>query len=104
MKITVTESMFIDAFARCGRENQFTTGARRALYDWYTQLEDDTGEEIELDPIGVCCEWAEYGSLDELRESYPEECEGCEDLADAADRFDDPALLTEDDTILVLQS
>lgn len=100
MKITVTEYMFIDAFARCGRDKQFTTAARRALYDWYTQLEDDTGEEIELDPVGICCDWTEYGSIDELREAYPDECKGCESLAEAAERLDG-ALLTEDDTILV---
>ena len=69
MKITVTESMFVDAFDKCGRGNNFSREARVALFDWLSQVEEDCGEDWELDPIGICCEWSEL-SLDEVVSSY----------------------------------
>ena len=60
MKQNINQSQFIDAFASVGRKDQFSYDARVALYEYYTELEEETGEEIELDPIAVCCEWSEY--------------------------------------------
>ena len=60
MKQTVTEYQFVDSFRTCGRETQFSVAARRALFAHFEQFEEDTDTEIELDPIAVCCEWAEY--------------------------------------------
>ena len=70
MKHTVTETMFIEAFAKAGRSDQFSVDARQALYAYYSDLESETGEEVELDVVAICCEWAEY-TLDELRQDYP---------------------------------
>lgn len=60
MKTIVSEFQFVDSFRLCGRESQFTVPARRALFAHFEQFEEDTDTEIELDPIAVCCEWAEY--------------------------------------------
>jgi hypothetical protein len=60
MKQTITEPQFVEAFRACGRETQFSAPARRALFAHFEQFEEDTDTEIELDPIAVCCEWAEY--------------------------------------------
>jgi len=60
MKTIVSEFQFVDAFRACGRETQFSVAARRALFAHFEQFEEDTDTEIELDPIAVCCEWAEY--------------------------------------------
>ena len=68
MKITVTESDFRDAF-RSVRPDSFSYYALGELFEFFTQLEDDIGEEIELDPIAICCDWAEY-TLDELSSEY----------------------------------
>ena len=62
MKQTVTEFQFIEAFRHAGRESQFSVNARRALFAHFEQFEEDTDTEIELDPIAICCEWAEYPS------------------------------------------
>jgi hypothetical protein len=62
MKTTVTEFQFVEAFRLCGRETQFSVNARRALFDYLESFEHDSGTEIELDPIGICCEFAEYSS------------------------------------------
>jgi hypothetical protein len=62
MKQTITEYQFIEAFRHAGRETQFSVNARRALFAHLEDFEHDTRTEIELDPVGICCEWAEYPS------------------------------------------
>ena len=62
MKQTITEYQFVDSFRHAGRETQFTVPARRALFEYLEEFEEDTDTELELDPIALCCEWAEYWS------------------------------------------
>ena len=70
MKQTVTEYQFVDSFRACGRESQFTVAARRALFDHFENIEIWTDTEIELDPIGICCEFAEYPSALDAAKDY----------------------------------
>ena len=70
MKQVINFSQFVDSFRDAGRENQFTYNGKRALYDWFEQYEEDCNEEIELDVIAICCEYAEYSSLEELKADY----------------------------------
>ena len=70
MKQTITEYMFIEAFRHAGRESQFSVPARRALFEYLEEFEDSTGTEIELDPVGICCEWVEYPSALEAAKAY----------------------------------
>ena len=59
---TVTNYDFHDAFRDAGREDQFTYEALDELFEYYEQLEQELGEQIELDPVAICCEWSEYES------------------------------------------
>lgn len=70
MKTTVTRNQFIDAFRHAGRESQFTRAALCALFGYLEEYESSTGEEIELDPIAICCEWAEYPSALKAAQDY----------------------------------
>ena len=70
MKQTVSEFQFIEAFRHAGRESQFSVPARRALFEYLEEYENSTGEEIELDPIAICCEWAEFSSAREAASEY----------------------------------
>ena len=70
MKENVSESMFVDAFRECNRENNFSYYGRIALYEYLTDLEDDCGIEIEFDPIAICCGYTEYENLAEVQENY----------------------------------
>ena len=65
MKQTVTSYQFVESFRLCGRETQFSRPALFALFDYLESHEEDCGVEIELDPIAICCEWAEYESAKE---------------------------------------
>ena len=59
MKQTVTLSSFRDAFFRCNRGEQFSYEALGLIFDYIEDYENDTGEEVELDVISICCDWAE---------------------------------------------
>lgn len=88
MKETVTESRFLDVFRQV-RPNQFSRKALVALFDYLDQLEQDLGEEQELDVIALCCEWTEYGDAIEAAEAYgweaPDVSEG-EERDDTSER------------------
>ena len=70
MKTIVSEFQFVDSFRLCGRESQFTVPARRALFDHFEQVEEDSDTEFTLDPIGICCDWAEYPSALKAANDY----------------------------------
>ena len=68
IKQTVTESDFRDAFQAI-RPDNFTYEGLGALYEYLEELSEDTGEDIELDVIAICCDFTEY-SENEAREEF----------------------------------
>lgn len=50
-----TASQFRDQFHRCGRGDQFSYEALGLLFDYL----NDCGSDVELDVVGVCCEYSE---------------------------------------------
>ena len=60
---------FQDAFQNMGRGDNFSYEGLRALFDYIEQLEEDMGEEIELDVIALCCE---YSEIEEDEQAYKE--------------------------------
>lgn len=70
MKTTVSEYQFIESFRLCGRETQFSIPARCALFAHFEQVEEDLDTEIQLDPVGICCEFAEYSSALEAAKDF----------------------------------
>ena len=79
---TVTQTEFVDTFVKIGREDNFSYWGRIALFEYFEQLEEDMGEQIEFDPIAICCEYSEYESLDELNEVYGKEFEDLDEVSD----------------------
>jgi hypothetical protein len=68
IKETVDQYRFSQVL-RQDESAKWTRGATLALFDYYEQLSEDTGEDIELDPVAIRCEWSEYPSaVDVLRE------------------------------------
>lgn len=59
MKTTVSRYDFERAFVDAGRKEQFTYQGLKALFDYLEQLEQDTGQELELDVIALCCDYYE---------------------------------------------
>ena len=68
---TVTRTNFIDWFEQSEqRKNQFSFFALDALFTHIEQLENETGEQINFDPIAICCEYSEYKDLEEYNKDY----------------------------------
>ena len=68
---TVTKHTFIDAFKLSAeRKEDFSYEALEQLFQYYDDLAEDTGSNVEFDMIGICCEWSEYDSRKELEEAY----------------------------------
>ena len=70
MKTTVSAIDFIDSFRRMGRNDQFSPAALRALFEHITEMEREAEDEIELDVIGLCCEWQEFKTALEAAVEY----------------------------------
>jgi len=87
---TVTEQDFIRAFDDMDRSESFSRQARRVLFEYFDDISDDIGEDIELDPIAICCEWGEY-TAEELMISFGHciDAEEREDDESFDDLFDD---------------
>ena len=69
MKTTVSFYDSRDAFARAGRQNQFSYDALGLIFDYLEDQERDSGEEYELDVVGLCCELSEE-TPDEIALNY----------------------------------
>lgn len=54
------------------RPEQFTYEGLGAIFDYFEEVEEETGEPIELDVIAICCDFAEYKSLEDMQQSYPD--------------------------------
>ena len=80
MKKSVWENEFIDAFKEMGRDNNFSYEGKKALYNYLEDYEEQTGEEIELDIIALCCEYTEYENLEEFNDNYGKDCKSLEDI------------------------
>ena len=77
MKDTITAHQFVDTMAQA--QHGFTREGARALFEYFEQYEQDTGEEMELDPVAIRCNFDEYESLEDIKENY-EDIETLEDL------------------------
>lgn len=73
MKQTIGKNQFVEAFRVMGRQDQFTRPALEALFYALEQMEQDSGTEMELDVIGLCCDFTEYGSPQEAAAEYGED-------------------------------
>jgi hypothetical protein len=62
-----------------GRADQFSYQGLCALFDY---LDDIGSPEIELDVIALCCEFAEFDSLDSFRDQYGEQYKSLDDIAE----------------------
>lgn len=81
MKQSISFCQFTDAFQALDRQGQFTYNGKKALYEHLEELEESTGEAIDLDVIALCCEYAEYGSIEKCEEEMGlDENEKLEDL------------------------
>ena len=66
---TLTEGQVIQALRQDNYANWSYKGAK-ALTEYLFELEEENGEQIELDPIAWRCEFTEYDSLEDWAKEY----------------------------------
>ena len=70
MKQSITRYRFAHLFEEHNRKENFTYNGRLALFDYLEELEDGTGEQMECDIIGFCCDFSEYETVEECAKEY----------------------------------
>ena len=80
MKQTIGLYDFHRAFEEMKRTN-FSHDGQKVLFGYLEQYEENTGEEIELDVIALCCDFAELSWYDAAR-NYEIDLTCCDDDAD----------------------
>ena len=79
MKTTITRHEFIDTLAF---QTAFSYEARAALFDYFEEYEDSTGEELDFDPVAIRCEFVEYANIAEYWGEYGREQLCLDDIRD----------------------
>ena len=69
---------FRDEFTLANRKDQFSYEGLGILFEYLEQVEDETGEPIELDVIALCCDYNEDKWLD-VAKNYSIDVSHCED-------------------------
>ncbi len=77
MKTTVGFFEFLQAF-RAVRPENFDSEGLLILFDYLEELEQEIGEEIELDVIALCCAYRQ-GTIAEIAKEYGIEPDGVRD-------------------------
>lgn len=92
MKQTITFQDFRDAFRNYNRKDNFSYEGLEALFEYLEQYEQDSGQELELDVIALCCDYNEDSIENTLKEYN---LETLEDLQDAT-----PVIWHDDENVL----
>jgi hypothetical protein len=69
MKQTITRYDFERAFVDADRKENFSYEGLGLLFAYFEEIEESIGEEIELDVIAICCEYAE-DTISGIAENY----------------------------------
>ena len=77
MKITLNKQNFLEQVRQHSRWESFSYEAWEQIFEW--EEERDENNNNEYDPVGFCCEYAEYDSFDQLKDDYGD-IESKEDL------------------------
>ena len=73
---------FLEEFKKYDREDNFTYHGKKALFNYLDELGEDIGEPIELDIIGISCDFTEYASLEEFNDDYQLDIDDIDDIND----------------------
>lgn len=78
MKQTVNFSDFVDAFRAYDRYDQFGYQALMVVFEHLEELEESTGQELELDVVAICCDYA-TDNWEAIAENYSIDLDGLDD-------------------------
>lgn len=70
MRMTLTAYDFVNKMTAI-RPNSFSRAGLFELFDYLNDIDED----MEFDPIAICCDFTEYENLEEYQNGYGEDCE-----------------------------
>jgi hypothetical protein len=97
---TLNQSQFIDemTFSKDSSYNNcFSYEGKIALFNYLEDLEESTGEPVECDPIGFCCEYSEYDDIEAVIANY-------NDIKDLDDLKDNTTVIECSNGHLIIQN
>jgi hypothetical protein len=89
MKTTIDFSDFREAFRRYGRADSYTAEGLEMLFNHFEEMESDTGTEMELDVIAICCDYDE-NHWEDVASNYSvdlSDCDGEDDKIDTVREY-----------------
>jgi hypothetical protein len=98
MKKTIDFEDFRTAFVRFGRGGQFTALALRLIFEHIESMEQDLGEQFELDIIATCCEYTEYATSSDLVDAFEHLGIADMDFEDAVEAIERRAIVLRPDS------
>lgn len=96
MKQNINFSQFCDSFSDSYKDN-FSYYGKKALFEYLENYEEDTGEDIELDTVALCCDYTEYENALECATEYG----FTTDETDKSDKEEEARLWLEDRTQVI---
>ena len=89
-------------FIHCDALKDFSYGGRVALFEYLEQYEQESGSELDFDPVALRCEFTEFSNLDEVGNYYTD----LQDLGPDEEKLDwlqDRTQVIEFETGIILQ-
>lgn len=100
MKQTINVFQFRDAFLQSDTyKNNFSYEGLAVLFDYLEELEDSTGEEMELDVVAICCDFQEMENVQEFNEQYEQDCKNMEEV----DEYHTTIISIDDERFIISQ-
>lgn len=75
---TLGQGDFVQMFKESSRKDQFSVEALEAIFDYLDTYSEETGDNVEFDLVGICCNWAEM-TWQEVAMSYDVDLSQCTD-------------------------
>lgn len=79
MKQTIHFEDFQESFQSI-RPNNFSYEGLKSLFNYLESYEQDTGEELDLDVIALCCDYTEYETLEEFNRDFGKNYKSIQDI------------------------
>ena len=76
MKTTISRYDFERAFADADRKENFSYEGLNLLFDYLEDYEEQTGQELELDVVAICCDYNE-DTVEAIAENYSIDLSEC---------------------------
>jgi len=81
MYYTVSFNEFMDLLKKAGRD-YYSYDGYRAIFDYLREIEEETGNDIEVDPIAISSHFTEYNDIDTFNSDYDEQYKTIGEISD----------------------